>query len=206
MRHLHGGVPYWSPYDLLGLFLAYMGPAPENARKRNFYLPLTAVYGRWCRQIAGHWTTPNAGVGALPIVFQCTWRAVPGRRDFFLGAALAGYKWNVLATGTWETVLKRARFDLVREAAEGRGFNFDTSPRINRNAGTRFGNCAETYPFLNILTYVLYVPFFLSFFFLAFFSSSVPSPSPANANSLIVMTYLVTVERAEGRETISGSH
>src|SRR5207247_11316788 len=110
-------------------------------------------------------TTPNAGVGALPTVFQCTWRAVPGRRDFFFGAVLAGYECS--ATGTWITVLRRARFDLVREAAEGRGFNFDTSPRRDKDGdgGTRFGNCGETYPFLNILTYVPCVPYFLSYFF-----------------------------------------
>jgi hypothetical protein len=45
-QHLHNDRGYWSPYDLLGLFLSFMGPAPDRATKRNFYLPITAVYGR----------------------------------------------------------------------------------------------------------------------------------------------------------------
>ena len=57
-RYLHNNGEYWSPYDLLGLFLSFMGPAPDGATKRNFYLPLTAVYGRWCHQIAGSCKAP----------------------------------------------------------------------------------------------------------------------------------------------------
>jgi hypothetical protein len=70
-RHLHNGHDYWSPYDLLGLFLSLMGPAPNGATKRNFYLPMTAVYGRWCRQIAGN--APRNGICDRPYMFQCTW-------------------------------------------------------------------------------------------------------------------------------------
>src|SRR4051794_29392658 len=44
--HLHNGRNYWSPYDLLWLFLSFIGPAPDDATKRNFYLPIAAVYGR----------------------------------------------------------------------------------------------------------------------------------------------------------------
>jgi hypothetical protein len=42
----YNGRDYWSPYDLLGLFLPFIGPAPNGATERNFYLPMTAVYGR----------------------------------------------------------------------------------------------------------------------------------------------------------------
>jgi hypothetical protein len=69
-RHLHNGRDYWSPYDLLGLFLSSIGPAPDGATKRNFYLPMTAAYGRWCRQIAGSY--PRNGVCDHPYMFQCT--------------------------------------------------------------------------------------------------------------------------------------
>ncbi|KAF5604289.1 hypothetical protein FPCIR_834 [Fusarium pseudocircinatum] len=60
---------WWCPYDLLGLFLSLLGPAPATATKNNFYLPLTAVYGRWCSRIAGHpdygwWTPTIQGEGA----------------------------------------------------------------------------------------------------------------------------------------------
>jgi len=70
-RHFHNGRDYWSPYDLLGLFLSFMSPAPDGATKRNFYLPITAIYGRWCRQIIG--SCPRNGVCDLPFMFQCTW-------------------------------------------------------------------------------------------------------------------------------------
>jgi hypothetical protein len=152
--HLHNGRYYWSPYDLLGLFLSVMGSAPDDATKRNFYLPMTAVYGRWCRQIAGD---PSGGVGNHPYMFQCTWCIRSGQPTrFFLGSSLAGFAWKTRSTGTWETVLRRARFDLVdgvplREA----GYDFDNSPMSHkRRDGARFDNCAETYPFLDLLVYV----------------------------------------------------
>ena len=153
--HLHNGRYYWSPYDLLGLFLSYIGPAPDHATKRNFFLPLTAVYGRWCRQIAGR--RPGGGVGDLPYMFQCTWRTGPPTW-FFLGATLAGYEWTPKLTGTWKRVLSRARFALVDSLPLLQlGYNFDNSPEIawNEGHGTRFGNCAETYPFADLLVYVL---------------------------------------------------
>jgi hypothetical protein len=160
-RHLHNDRDYWSPYDLLGLFLSFMGPAPDGATKRNFYLPITAVYGRWCRQIAGD--DPGDGVGDHPYMFQCTWCIRSGQPTrFSLGSSLAGYDWTPDSTGTWQTVLRRARFALVdgvplRQA----GYDFDNSPRIEwgNGRGARFGNCAETYPFVDLLMYVLY--FFL---------------------------------------------
>jgi hypothetical protein len=151
---------YWSSYDLLGLFLSFMGSAPNGATKRNFYLPMTAVYGRWCRQIAG--SLPNNGICDLPFMFQCTWCIPSGGSgqptQFFLGSSLAGYDWRPELTGTWKLVLRRARFDLVdggplRQA----GYDFDNSPVIDQSAmanDTRFGNCAETYPFLDLLMYV----------------------------------------------------
>ena len=160
-RYLHNNRDYWSPYDLLGLFLSLMGSAPAGATKRNFYLPLTAVYGRWCRQIAG--SLPHNGICDIPFMFQCTWCIPSGNSGqptrFFLGSSLAGYDWRPELTGTWELVLKRARFDLVdggllRQA----GYDFDNSPVIDQSMtgdGTRFGNCAETYPFLDLLMYVL---------------------------------------------------
>lgn len=94
----HGGpqVFYWTPYDLLGLFLSKLGPAQtgQNASKRNFYLPLTAVYGRWCMLIGGNWDITNRevrgpGVGDPSYFYNCTWH--PGDGEFFLGAVLAGY-------------------------------------------------------------------------------------------------------------------
>ncbi|KAK8106457.1 hypothetical protein PG999_009816 [Apiospora kogelbergensis] len=96
---------YWNPHDLLGYFLNLLGPAPPAATKSNFFLPLTAVYARWCAKIAGrappvygYPADPHPGAGNWPFMYQCTWRDDPGRRDadktakkwFFLGASLGG--------------------------------------------------------------------------------------------------------------------
>jgi hypothetical protein len=158
-RYLHNDRDYWSPYDLLGLFLSFMGSAPDGATKRNFYLPMTAVYGRWCRQIAG--SLPSNGIRDLPFMFQCTWCIPSGDSGqptrFFLGSSLAGYDWTPESTGTWEMALRRARFDLVDgDPLRQAGYDFDNSPILQqKESGTRFGNCAETYPFLDLLMYVL---------------------------------------------------
>jgi hypothetical protein len=77
---------YWRPFDLLGLlFLSKMGPAQNfgSATDVNFYLPLTAVYARFCMWIGLNkrpaLTTdrPNSGrktggVGDPPSFWQYT--------------------------------------------------------------------------------------------------------------------------------------
>lgn len=161
---------FWNPCDLLGLFLSLMGPAPGAARKRDYYLPLTAVYGRWCAKIASNKSQgfepisqkEAVGISAPPTVFQCTWE---DKRDFspqnfFLGSSLAGFSWGVADTGLWETVLKRGRYNLLRDPAEleanigGGVYSFDlsvTKKDPQNPKGVRFGNCGETYPFLAVL-------------------------------------------------------
>jgi hypothetical protein len=133
----------------------------DRPKNRPFFRvalgPMTAVYGRWCRQIAGE---PSGGVGDLPYMFQCTWCVRSGQPTrFSLGSTLAGYAWTIDLTGTWKTALRRARFVLVDGAPlRQAGYDFDNSPVIQASGeeGTTFGNCAETYPFLDLLMYVLY--------------------------------------------------
>lgn len=146
-NHLHNDRSFSNPYDLLGLFLSSLGPAPIGANKENFYLPLTAVYGRWCAQIAGR---PLRGAGYVPAVFQCTWRIADGiPPQFFLGSSVAGY--TEFGTGTWPRVVRQGRFNLLLP-----GENFDRSPSLalNGEAGTRYGSCAETHTFLQLMKYV----------------------------------------------------
>ncbi|MCJ1344694.1 hypothetical protein MMC31_002897, partial [Peltigera leucophlebia] len=148
--HPHNSRPYSNPYDLLGLFLSSLGPAPFAATKANFYLPLTAVYGWWCSQIAGK---PIGGVGAIPYVFQCTWRKRDGEQaQFFLGSSVAGYEGRL--AGSWPRIVKSGRFQLLQDTLSVDGkYGFDLSPSLINNAatGTRFGNCAETHPFLELM-------------------------------------------------------
>jgi hypothetical protein len=124
---------------------------------------MTAVYGQWCRQVAGHREIegrPSGGVGKPPTVFQCTWRESPGRPTrFSLGSTIAGYISDDSVTGDWKTVLRRARYDLFGARLQQEGYSFDDSPsrrpEQRADCGVRFGNCAETYPFLDLLVYVL---------------------------------------------------
>lgn len=150
LSYPHNSRSFSNPYDLLGLFLSSLDPAPIGATKSNFYLPLTAVYGRWCAQIAGN---RIGGAGFVPCMFQCTWHKKDGERSqFFLGSSLAGYE--ARRAGTWELVVKRGRFNLLSDTllAEGR-YDFDSSPTLSnkKTPGTRFGNCAETHPFLKLM-------------------------------------------------------
>ena len=90
-------------------------------------------------------------------MYQRTWRKIGGTDTlFFLGATLAGYSWEGSELSGWMEALKQARFDLVGKHMR-EGYGFDLSPTIEqarrkkRKFGTRFGNCAETYPFIELL-------------------------------------------------------
>ncbi|KAH6844547.1 hypothetical protein B0I37DRAFT_377753 [Chaetomium sp. MPI-CAGE-AT-0009] len=161
-----GARRYWNQYDLLGLFFSKMGPAPggEAATQRNFYLPLTAVYAKFCLWIGGNQkprmvggskrqNRVGEGTGDPPYCFQCTWRQDTGR--FFLGATLAGYDITEIETGTWGAELKGTRYHLLDGFFNFPGtwgtFEGGQSPTRGNGGHTFFGNCAETYPYLEIL-------------------------------------------------------
>ncbi|GAB0146633.1 hypothetical protein EsHS_00007026 [Epichloe bromicola] len=156
---------WWCPYDLLGLFLSLLGPAPAAADKNNFYLPLTAVYARWCSRIAGRpdekwkWEPSDHGEGPLPYVFQCTWHTTVDEKtkqhcgQYFLGASTAGDEFRI-ETGSWREEVQEARFNMLFACqkvsmVQENDFREKKAPNMNRPAGTQvpFGNCAETYPF-----------------------------------------------------------
>lgn len=159
---------WWSPYDLLGLFLSLLGPAPEAADKNNYFLPLTAVYARWCSRIAGtvdpadfDWKPTEPGVGDWPFMFQCTWNLIEDKSTkqrskwFFLGASTAGDKFDPNEVGAWRHEVQRERFDMLfgcqrTGMVQSDDFSAKRAPsQVNPN-GTQvpFGNCAETYPFV----------------------------------------------------------
>jgi hypothetical protein len=163
-RPQHAQLSYWSPFDLLGLFFSKMGPAPNfaTATEANFYLPLTAAFARFCMWIGFNkqpalTDDPNEdrtgqGVGDPPYYFQCTWDRQTG--NFFLGAVLAGYEWAQGSTGTWKPTLRRSRYGLLNGFHNFPGVyqQWDNSPTIQAGSSqTRFGNCAETYPLLEML-------------------------------------------------------
>ncbi|KAF4947857.1 hypothetical protein FGADI_10095 [Fusarium gaditjirri] len=156
---------YWSPYDLLGLFLSKLGRAQPGATEDNFYLPLTAMYSQWCAQIGGR---RARGVGDMSKYYQCTYR--PDTGEFFLGASLAGYNpdWdNPLQVGQWKEGhpvpedllspsirkgLQWSRYEILKCNFPSFGWEFMQSPVLQTEVdGHKFGNCAETYPFMEML-------------------------------------------------------
>ncbi|KAI1186326.1 hypothetical protein F5B17DRAFT_404437 [Nemania serpens] len=158
-------VNWWNPYDLLGFSLSVLGPAPAGANKNNYFLPLTAVYARWCSRIAGRpmrawgWTpSSHNGQGDWPFMFNATWRlekkSTDGKIFFFLGSSTAGDNWLPKEVGQWRTRVQRQRFDtlfagLQMKLFEQDSFDMKTSKVQQRDSNAFcYGNCAETYPFI----------------------------------------------------------
>ena len=151
---------WWNPYDLLGLFLSLLGPAPQAADKNNYFLPLTAVYARWSSRIAGHapsifqWPDPGDGAGDWPFMFQCTWKQEGDKWRFFLGASTGGDEFIPRSTGKWRLRVQKMRFDnlywsLHMKLFKQDAFEKEQAPEQTRaeGSGVPYGNCAETYPF-----------------------------------------------------------
>ncbi|KAJ1323711.1 hypothetical protein MN608_10956 [Microdochium nivale] len=138
---------YWSPLDMLGLFLSLVLLVPAEATTKNFFFPAACVYAKWCTKIAGY---AAGGTGYNPAVVQCTVRHVSAtERVMSLGASRGGHKTGE-SWKDWERKVKRARFDLF--ATDGRVGNYMEFESPNRlTFETEIGNCGESYPFLNLL-------------------------------------------------------
>ncbi|KAF4994716.1 hypothetical protein FGRMN_5605 [Fusarium graminum] len=109
---------FWSSYDLLGHFLGMMGPVEQAAGLDNYFLPMTAVYARWCSKLAGHApqvVTETSGAGDWPNMFQCTWNDTG--KYFGLGTSLAGCDWNSRNNYRWGELWRfdvgNQRFDVL---------------------------------------------------------------------------------------------
>ncbi|CAI7580806.1 unnamed protein product [Penicillium palitans] len=117
-----------------------MGNAPTGANSRTFYLPLVAMYGRWCKVLGDSLPCPT--------MFNCTWIAEgEDRGRFFLGASLGRYK---KANASWTQTVKETRFSLINDAEMVlKGYTMIDCPASSK--GIWFGNCAEVYPLLHML-------------------------------------------------------
>lgn len=163
-----------TPYDLLGLFLSLGGPAPYNATDRNFFLPMTHLYAQWCKKVASNKAEAVAdfkGVARPPSMYQCTWLLHYKNHDppeYFLGASLSGYSTKKpqgkerasaarQAVGLrWEPIVQEFRYRLLpQNMLLPKYRTIDGSPLREEfpEYGTRFGQCAETYPFVYLLGY-----------------------------------------------------
>ena len=140
---MHYGIPFASLFDILGLFLSSISLAPSSSTTRNFYLPLTAMYAKWCITLGN----------CTPTMLNCTWAVAGQARDrFFLGASLKGYN-APSSIGPWAWVVKEARFFLINdeEITEGGYAMSNCQEKGITGRWISFGNRAETYSFLHIL-------------------------------------------------------
>jgi hypothetical protein len=88
-------------------------------------------------------------------MYNCSWQTSQnGPSIFFLGASLTGYDTDPSLTGRWSLILRQARHRLVSgEFFLLHGWSFKRTPaseQINPSP-TKFGNCAETYPWVHLL-------------------------------------------------------
>lgn len=131
---------------MLGLFLSLMGPAPTNATRKNYFLPLVVVYARWCIAL-------SPGSGLAPTVAQITWVTKSNRQYPFLGASAKGF---APGRGPWSNLVKQKRHCVVSGLLRLPYTAYGDSPTLDLQGkpGWNMGNCGETYPFLYLLTSV----------------------------------------------------
>ncbi|KAA8647062.1 hypothetical protein EYZ11_008799 [Aspergillus tanneri] len=137
---------YWNLWSHLGVFLGLLGPAPPNSEVANFYAPMTAMWGWWCISLL---EADKTSLSKFAMT-QCTWYRNPGKQDeFLLGHSLGGHEPK--AADRWEEKVQRARYNLIKDpfSLEENEWSFECSPltKANGASDTKFGNCAETYPF-----------------------------------------------------------
>lgn len=98
----------------------YFLPDHSTSRctKRNFYLPLAAVFAQWCKQLGSK----------IPFMYGCMWDKGAGNGDFFSGVSLDRYAFNPQLTGAWEQEVGKAKFSLVGDECLAPGLTFGQEP------------------------------------------------------------------------------
>ena len=139
---------YFIIFDLLGVFLSLMGPAPTTGTAptaKNYFLPLVVVYAKWSRALA-------RSKAFAPTVVQITWSSEDSGSTWysFLGSSAAGF----VKDPTWKDLVGKTRHDYlsgILSPSDWPTYGHSPARDANKDAGTNFGNCGETYPFLYIL-------------------------------------------------------
>lgn len=154
--------------------MSLCGPAPHGATEQIFFLSMTYLYSQWCQKIAStkaEGVDNFQGVARPPAMYQCTWLVhltTNNPPEYFFVASLSGYstknpKGKVNATASrqavgvrWEDFVQESGYRVLPRAILLPSYGtVDMSPRREMHQeGTRFGNCAETYSFVNLFGYV----------------------------------------------------
>ena len=136
---------YFIIFDLLGVFLSLMGPAPTAGTAptaKNYFLPLVVVYAKWC-------TVLSRSKGFRPTIAQITWSTKDSKIYSFLGSSVGGF----VKEQAWIDLVGKTRHAYLSTILKAPYTAYGQSPvrTANKGAGTNFGNCGETYPFLYVL-------------------------------------------------------
>ncbi|WXC63480.1 hypothetical protein SNK03_009301 [Fusarium graminearum] len=160
------GLKFRNLYDILGVFLMVVGIIQPTATKANFFVPLTAMYAKWCSKLGGHAddVEPNETAterpGPWPTVYQCTWLAPKTARteggfkfEFCLGTSFGGCDFDRDVAGVdldWRWRLRSERVDMLREAGAFDAKKYNKAGKLvdpKPVGNTGWGNCGEAYPF-----------------------------------------------------------
>lgn len=140
-------IPYWGLCDMLGLLMSLLADVSEDATTEDYYLHITALYGRWCYRLIG------SAKKNLPFMFCSVWVTDSTARAerIFLGASRGGSTRNASFRSAWNRKIKDARSDILDpELLKKLHDDIDKWPAGGERGKPdliKLGNCAETYPF-----------------------------------------------------------
>ena len=136
---------YYSLYDELGWFMTLLGPAPPEASKENYLIPMGSVFCKWSIALSdGNRLPLMASIVHVPSTPQSLSLinvdiVDDPAPDVTLGSSLPTpkpYK-DLCQQYRFEMLKQAGRFDLTEEQA----------PQVPATTHQHFGHCAETYTF-----------------------------------------------------------
>jgi len=150
-------ITLYTVYDLLGYLLSVIGPAPVEATRENYYIPLLAAYSKQCSEFAGN-------IKRAPYMTQITYfdklaEETPALLSIdvpddlskapdlntALGASIGG-------PPQIKRAVQEARYTFIQTYSGVTLPGPDVSLIDGIPKGQRFGHCAETYPLTLLLS------------------------------------------------------
>ncbi|MCJ1459959.1 hypothetical protein MMC28_010338 [Mycoblastus sanguinarius] len=115
-------IDYFSVYDVLGWFMTVIGPAPKDATKENYLVPMSHLFCRWSTEFADGNEPPRmSSIVHLPSISQSlisvdVWG--DSTPDVALGATMAANK-NIVFDRSFKRECRQRRFALLQKFGFG---------------------------------------------------------------------------------------
>ncbi len=130
---------YYSLYDALGWFMTVLGPAPKEATRENYLVPMGSVFCKWSKELSGNNKPPiMASIVHVPSTSQGL-ISVDVMEDPTPDVALE----STIALNKFKDECQQERFEMLK--AHGFKLTAEQAPQTPP-VYQRFGHCAETYP------------------------------------------------------------